>query len=124
MKMPKKKTIEVRPMYGTSLLKLGDKYFIKKREYLKRDGHISKIVYEEIDRDKYKKRIEKLTNKILSKGVPDKEIILKQALVELPLNEIKKIEDGIKNKKPKTKLGCLSIDIDGIEIPIIGLLPG
>lgn len=117
--MPRKKQIEIRPAYGTNLLKLGDEYYIKKREYFKKDGHISKIVYEEIDKDKYKKRVEKLTKKILEKGVPDKEIILHQALVELPLSEIKKIEDGIKKKKPKTKLGCLLIDVGGVEIPII-----
>ncbi len=115
--MPPKK-IQLTPALGTSLIKIGRSYYALREEKFKK-GHTTKLTWEKIKISDYRKKIKTVAKKILEKGEPDRDVILQQALTELSLDDLEKIEKSLPKKKPKVGKGCLFITVDGIEIPII-----
>jgi hypothetical protein len=93
----------------------GRKFKEKTTKYKKIDGveHIDKIIFEEIDLDEEKKRINFIKEK-LTKKIPTERVV-EEVLKRVPTKELKKIEKLLKKKGTKIKRhdGCLGLKIDG-----------
>lgn len=112
-----KRRIEIIPSESPNLFKIGKTFFLLKQQKIK-DNHIDKLVFESVDKKDYRNKIGKVADEILKTKDIDSRTILIQALADLPTDDLNNLMKKLKSKKPKYKKGCLSLEVDGIEIPI------
>ena len=115
--MKKIKKIIVEPSQSPNIFRIGKKLYVLKEEKIEK-GHVSKLVFEETTDKKYQKGLDDLVDKILKKSDLDMKTVLKQALLEVSTDDLKMIKAKLLKEKPKTKKGCLYLNIGGKEIPI------
>ena len=113
-----KKQIEIIPSESPNVFRIGKKIFLLKEEVRKKDGHIKKLLFEEINKKDYIHQVKKLAKTIRENNELDRQTILEQALLSLSKEDLNKVEKGIIKKKANLKKGCLNINIDGLEVPI------
>lgn len=101
------------------MFRIGKRIFMLKEDRIGKDGHIKKLIFEEVNKKEYKNKIKSITKEILKTKDIDRETILEEALLQLSTKKLEEVKRKLKNfKKPRFKKGCLNIEIDGIEIPI------
>ena len=114
-----KQKLTIIPSKSPNIFKIGKKLFVLKKQKIGKDRHIKKLIFEETNEKMYEDNLSYLADKILKNNKIDQKTILQQALLHLSKEELNNVKKGIdKMKKSSYKKGCLSIDIDGTEIPI------
>ena len=114
-----KEEVYFEPETKTLMVK-GEKYAFKKTTFKKggeKKGHLSKEIYEKVDKKEHAKRIETIIDKLVDHV--DKRKILKSTLESIPLADLEKIEWRLKKGvKIKEKGGCYNLMIGDYELPL------
>jgi len=85
----------------------------------KKNGHLDKMVFTEINEQDYGKRIDKLTKSLIENTNLDAQKILSNILSQESIEKIEKLENALNaGKKPKIEDGCLNIRVGKEEINI------
>ena len=114
-----KRRIEISPSESPNIFNIGKRTFVLKEQKMGKDGHIKKLIFEQINKREHMRNLEKLTEEIFKSKEVDVKTVLHQTLINLSIKDLEELKKSLKGlKKPKMKKGCLEIDIDGVIIPI------
>ena len=122
MAVPETIQLKAKVHRNLKFLEIDGETYVKDVGKVKNAGQKNKaevmIVFRKYDAKKYEKLVDGLAEKI-SKKTNVKEII-RQALFSVPLQDIIKIGEEMKKRKPKIRnnKGCFSMSVGKVKIPI------
>lgn len=116
-----KQKIIITPAKSANVFSIGKKFFVLKEQKIGKDNHIKKLIFEETSEKDYEDSLTNLADAVLKNNKIDQKTILIHAFMSLSKKELNDVKKGIRKlKKPRYKKGCLSLNIDGVEVPIFG----
>lgn len=107
-------TLQVRKI--GNILEIDGKYY----QFTNKYGKQGEMIFEPIDKAKFDDLVNRLTKRLAP--VMKNEMILKDALGELPLKNLERIANALERKKkpakPRQRHGCVELAVGGETIPI------
>ena len=114
------KTIKLMADAQDHIISIDGKWYRLDRTTERKNGHRAAVLFKLNDEGKYKEKVSKLTDIIIEQSKINSHQIVMDALLQLPMENIRKIENQLKDKKrARIQKGCLQIMVGKESIPLI-----